>query len=154
RFDDVMQEVSRVRAELGYPIMVTPFAQMVCTQALYNVIATERYENVSDQVIRYVMGKFGRPAAPVEPNVKDRIVSRQRAKELKNELNTLPPTELRKQFRRGISDEELILRSIIPDEQVDAMLVRGSNRRHYKPHLQSIITLLKETGKRPSATGL
>ena len=56
-----MSEVIQVRAELGYPIMVTPFPQIVCTQALYNIIGTERYGNVSDQVIRYVLGKFGRP---------------------------------------------------------------------------------------------
>src|SRR4029077_9720182 len=51
RFQDVMREVVQVRAELGYPIMVTPFPQIVCTQALYNIIGVERYGNVSDQVI-------------------------------------------------------------------------------------------------------
>jgi len=56
RFDDVLEEVSIVRAELGYPIMVTPFPQMVCSQALFNVLG-ERYENVSDQVIRYALGR-------------------------------------------------------------------------------------------------
>ncbi len=38
-----------MRAELGYPIMVTPFPQIVCTQALFNVIGAERYANVPDQ---------------------------------------------------------------------------------------------------------
>ena len=66
-----MREVVQVRAELGYPIMVTPFPQIVCTQALYNIIGSERYGNVSDQVIRYVLGKFGRPTVPVDANVKD-----------------------------------------------------------------------------------
>lgn len=78
RFDEVMDEVSQVRAELGYPIMVTPFPQMVCSQALYNVIGDERYANVSDQLIRYVLGSFGRPAVPVAPAVADRILSRPR----------------------------------------------------------------------------
>ncbi len=63
RFEAVLDEVSRVRAELGYPIMVTPFPQMVCGQAFYNVIGAERYGNVSDQAIRYVLGRFGRPTA-------------------------------------------------------------------------------------------
>ena len=61
RFDAVMAEVAQVRAELGYPIMVTPFPQIVCSQAVYNVIGRERYATVPDQVIRYVLGSV-RPA--------------------------------------------------------------------------------------------
>src|SRR5690606_28408970 len=85
RFDEVMEEVCRVRAELGYPIMVTPFPQIVYTQALYNLIGSERYANVSDQVIRYVLGSFGRPTAPIDADVQDRILSRSRARELRGE---------------------------------------------------------------------
>ena len=54
RFAAVIEEVSRVRAELGYPIMVTPFPQMVMGQALSNVLSGSRYSVVPDQVIRYV----------------------------------------------------------------------------------------------------
>ena len=67
RFGAVIEEVTQVRAELGYPIMVTPFPQMVMGQALANVLAGSRYEMVPDQVIRYVLGSFGKPMAPVEP---------------------------------------------------------------------------------------
>src|SRR5690606_14138427 len=55
RFDAVIEEVERVRNELGSPIMVTPFPQIVTTQALFNVIADERYSNIPDQAIRYVL---------------------------------------------------------------------------------------------------
>jgi oxaloacetate decarboxylase alpha subunit len=61
RFADVLREVARVRADLGYPIMVTPFPQIVFNQALFNILSPERYDNVSDQIIRYVLGSFGRP---------------------------------------------------------------------------------------------
>ena len=81
RFETLVEEVGRVRAELGYPIMVTPFPQMVVSQALFNVMG-ERYANVPDQVIRYVMGSFGRPTAPIDPEVLDRILDRPRAREL------------------------------------------------------------------------
>lgn len=151
RFDDVMNEVSSVRADLGYPIMVTPFAQMVCTQALYNVIATERYTNVSDQVIRYVLGKFGRPTAPVEPNVKDRILSRPRARELLNEAPPLPLNELRKRFKSGISDEELLLRVTMPAEQVDAMIAAGPAKRRYNPAAQPMLKALAALASAPEA---
>ena len=85
-----MAEVDRVRAELGYPIMVTPFPQIVCTQAMFNVIGKERYATVPDQVIRYVLGRFGRPTRPVDSNVMDRILARPRARELQDE----PPPPL------------------------------------------------------------
>jgi oxaloacetate decarboxylase (Na+ extruding) subunit alpha len=154
RFPDVMREVIQVRAELGYPIMVTPFPQIVCTQALFNIIGAERYGNVSDQVIRYVLGKFGRPTVPVDANVKDRILSGPRAKELAAEPPPLPPGELRKQFKPGISDDEFLLRAAMPPEEVDAMLAAGPARRHYNPDMQPIFKLLRELRTRPSAADI
>ncbi|MFI5094702.1 MAG: biotin carboxyl carrier protein [Candidatus Acidiferrales bacterium] len=154
RFGDVMREVVQVRAELGYPIMVTPFPQIVCTQALYNIIGDERYGNVSDQVIRYVLGKFGRSTVPVDANVKDRILSRPRAKELAAELPPLPPEELRKRFKTGISDEEFLLRASMPAEEVDAMLPAGPARRHYNPDMQPVYKLLRELQKRSTAADI
>ncbi len=143
RFDEVLEEVSRVRAELGYPIMVTPFPQMVCSQALYNVIGDERYANSSDQLIRYVLGTFGRPAAPVDPEVAERILSRPRAAELRAEPPPASPAELRKRFPAGISDEELLLRATMPADQVDAMLAAAPGPRHYNPDLKGVLDLLR-----------
>lgn len=154
RFPDVMREVVQVRAELGYPIMVTPFPQIVCTQALYNIIGNERYGNVSDQVIRYVLGKFGRSTVPVDANVKDRILARPRAKELAAEPPPLPPKELRKRFKAGISDDEFLLRAAMPVEEVDAMLAAGPAGRHYNPDMQPIYKLLRELQKRPAASDI
>ena len=113
RFDAVLAEVARVRAELGYPIMVTPFPQIVCSQAVYNVIGTGRYVTVPDQVIRYVLGTFGRPAGPVDPNVADRIMSLPRTRELMAEPPPPGLRELRARFP-GTGDEELLLRAVMP----------------------------------------
>ncbi|HTX62446.1 MAG TPA: hypothetical protein VMD28_02330, partial [Acidimicrobiales bacterium] len=153
RFDAVIDEVPRVRAELGYPIMVTPFPQMVCTQALYNILGAARYENVPDEVIRYVLARFGRPTSPVDPEVKDRILSLPRAREL--EAEPPPPTvaELRRRFP-GVGDEELILRATMPAEQVDAMRAAGPARRHYNPHVRPVLALLGELGRRPALSEL
>ena len=133
RFGAVMEEVSRVRAELGYPIMVTPFPQMVMGQALSNVLGGSRYEVVPDQVIRYVLGSFGKPTAPVEPWVLDRILDRPRARELAAEPPPLSVAELRQRLPRGISDEELLLRFAMPAGEVDAMLAAAPAARHYTP---------------------
>ena len=143
RFAEVMEEVSRVRAELGYPIMVTPFPQIVCSQALYNVIGDKRYANVSDQLIRYALGTFGRPAVPVDPEVADRILSRPRAAELRAEPPPASPAELRQRFPAGISGEELLLRATMPAGQVDAMLAAGPPARHYNPDLKGVLDLLR-----------
>ncbi len=153
RFDEVLEEVPRVRAELGYPIMVTPFPQMVCTQALYNVLSPERYEHVPDEVVRYVLARFGRPTSPVDAEVKDKILSSPRAKEL--EAEPPPPTvaELRRRFPR-VGDEELILRATMPGNQVDAMKAAGPARRHYNPALRPVLGLLEELSRRPALAEL
>jgi oxaloacetate decarboxylase alpha subunit len=153
-FGAVLDEVSRVRAELGYPIMVTPFPQIVCGQALSNVVRGERYEIVADQVIRYVLGNFGKPTAPVEPWVLDRILDRPRARELAAEPPPPSVAELRRRLPRGISDEELLLRASMPAEEVDAMLTAGPAARHYNPSVQPLLRLLGELGSRPAVTRL
>jgi oxaloacetate decarboxylase alpha subunit len=145
----VIEEVERVRGELGHPIMVTPFPQIVCAQALFNVIGAERYGNVPDQVIRYVTGRFGHPTAPVDPNVVDRILARPRARELQAEPPAPPLAELRKKFDRSISDDEFLLRAVMPAEQVDAMRAAGPANRHYNPDTRPLLTLLRELAQRP-----
>ncbi|NEK59292.1 biotin carboxyl carrier protein [Geodermatophilus sabuli] len=147
RFESLVEEVGRVRAELGYPIMVTPFPQMVVSQALFNVIG-ERYGTVPDQVIRYVLGSFGRPTGEIAPDVQDRILDRPRARELQAEPPPPAPEELRRRFPRGISDEELLLRAHMPEDQVDAMLAAGPAPSHFNPSLAPVLTLLGEVGSR------
>ncbi|NIJ11863.1 oxaloacetate decarboxylase alpha subunit [Saccharomonospora amisosensis] len=154
RFDAVIDEVDRVRTELGHPIMVTPFPQMVCSQALYNVIGHRRWETVSDQVIRYALGSFGRPTTPIDPGVADRIHSLPRTKELAAEPPPPTPQELRRTFGSRISDEELLLRATMPSEQVDAMVAAGPAKRHYNPDLAPVLRLLRELASRPSVPDL
>ena len=154
RLAEVMAEIPRVRAELGYPIMVTPFPQIVGAQALLNVTGSGRYASAPDQVIRYVLGKFGRPTAPVDGNVLDRILGSPRAKELMNEPPPPSPTELRKKFGPRMSDEEMLLRAVMPEEQVDAMLAAGPAKRHYNPDTRGLLELLKELTSRPPVAEL
>jgi oxaloacetate decarboxylase alpha subunit len=154
RLAAVIEEVPRVRAELGYPIMVTPFPQIVSTQAMLNVTSGNRYGSVPDQVIRYVLGKFGRPTAPVDPDVMDKMMALPRTRELLNEPPPPSPADLRKRFGPNTSDEELLLRAVMPAEQVDAMLAAGPAKRGYNPDTRSLVELLKELAKRPPAAEL
>jgi oxaloacetate decarboxylase (Na+ extruding) subunit alpha len=155
RFGAVMEEVTRVRAELGYPIMVTPFPQMVIGQALANIAGGgARYDQVPDQVIRYVLGSFGKPTAPVNAGVLDRILSRPRARELADEPPPLSVAELRARFGGRVSDEELLLRFGMPAAEVDAMLAAGPAVTHYNPDAQPVLRLLRELGSRPAMSRL
>ena len=73
REGEILEEAERVRVDLGYPILVSPFAQFVVTQAMLNVMSGERYRSIPDEVRRYVLGHYGRLAGEVAPEVADRV---------------------------------------------------------------------------------
>ena len=156
-FDAALEEVGRVRAEMGYPIIVTPVSQLVATQAVRNVIDPERWENVSDETIRYFLGHYGEPAAPVDAHVAGRVLSRPRARELEG-LEPLRLEGARARFGERISDEELLLRLTMPEEQVDAIRPSAPGVRP-RPHAAAtgrhpVVTLLQEVARRRSVTHL
>ena len=64
-----------MRCDLGYPIIVSPFAQFVMTQAVLNVMGKERYATVPDEVRKYVLGYYGRNPRPIDPDLFDRIAN-------------------------------------------------------------------------------
>src|SRR5207244_12426589 len=156
-FDAVLEEVGRVRAEMGYPIIVTPVSQLVATQAVRNVIDDERWSNVSDETVRYFLGHYGEPAAPLAPDIVERVLSRPRAEELRG-VEPLQLEGARARFGSGISDEELLLRLTMPEEQVDAMLasspVPARPRIAAGPNRSPVVTLLSEVAKRRSIVHL
>jgi oxaloacetate decarboxylase alpha subunit len=124
-----LDEAARVRAEFGFPIMVTPLSQFVGTQAAINVIVGERYKEVTDQVIQYALGVWGAEATEImDPNVKDRILNRGRAKEW---TAWEPPQPSLKEIRNkfggpSLSDEELLLRVYAGSDNVNALLTAGA----------------------------
>ncbi|MBP7700107.1 MAG: pyruvate/oxaloacetate carboxyltransferase [Methanoregulaceae archaeon] len=75
KLDDVFMEVPRVRADLGYPPLVTPTSQIVGTQAVLNVLlGGDRYRNVTNEVKDYVRGLYGKPPAPISDEVRKLII--------------------------------------------------------------------------------
>ncbi len=133
-----------MREELGWPIVMTPFAQMVITQAVMNVTGKERYAVIPDEVIRYALGRFGKPNVPIAPAVMDRIESLPRTRELRAEPPMAPVAELRKRLGPKLSDEELLLRATMPAGQVDAMVAAGPAERHYDPTTKPALALLRK----------
>ena len=74
KLDEVKKEVARVREDLGYPPLVTPTSQIVGTQALLNVLQGERYKVVTKETKDYVKGLYGRPPAPIKPEIIKKII--------------------------------------------------------------------------------
>lgn len=74
KYRECLAEVPRVRKELGYPPLVTPTSQIVGTQAVFNVLLGERYKVVPTEVKNYVLGYYGRPPAPIDEEVKKKII--------------------------------------------------------------------------------
>lgn len=74
KYEEVLAEVPKVRADLGYPPLVTPLSQMVGTQALMNVISGERYKLVPSEIKDYVKGLYGQSPAPISDEIKETII--------------------------------------------------------------------------------
>ncbi|HEX7467666.1 MAG TPA: sodium-extruding oxaloacetate decarboxylase subunit alpha [Methanobacterium sp.] len=74
RYEEVLEEVPKVREELGYPPLVTPTSQIVGIQAVMNVLGGERYKNVSKEVKDYIKGYYGRPPAPINKDIALKII--------------------------------------------------------------------------------
>ena len=74
RLDDVMEEIPRVRAEVGYPPLVTPLSQIVGTQAVFNVLTGKRWSVVSKEMKDYICGYYGKAPGPMSAEVVNRVV--------------------------------------------------------------------------------
>jgi oxaloacetate decarboxylase alpha subunit len=150
RLPEVLQEAVRVREDLGYPIMVTPFSQFVGSQAAINVIKNERYAQVTDQVIQYATGLWGKEAASeVDANIKDKILNRPRAKEF---AGWQPPQPSLAEVRNklggpSLGDDELLMRYVAGNEDVDAMRAAGAPKEYYDTK-QPLLILLQELSQR------
>ena len=67
RLDEILEEAVRVRREYGYPVMATPYSQIVGAQAFENVVSGERYGKITDESIKYLLGYYGKPSLPARP---------------------------------------------------------------------------------------
>ena len=132
RLNEILEEVILVRKEFGYPVMATPYSQIVGAQAVENVVSGERYKQIPDEVIKYVMGYYGEPVVPVDQNVVDRVMSLPKAKEFTNwkpEGYFKSVEELRQEIGPELSDDELLLRILIPGKPIKW----GEPRKEVKP---------------------
>jgi oxaloacetate decarboxylase alpha subunit len=112
RLPEVLEEIARVRADLGYPIMVTPLSQFVGSQAVLNLVAGDRYATVTDEIIGFALGRWGAEApTAMDAEVRARILDRPRARELEAQTKDEPTLDdVRAGYGGAIDDAELIAR--------------------------------------------
>ena len=150
KIDQALEETMQVRAELGYPIMVTPLSQFVGSQAAINVIVGERYKEVTDQIIQYALGYWGREGAELmEPAVKAKILDRPRAKEWAERQPPEPTVQqLRKKMNaEGVSDEEFLLRWNLNVDEIATMRAAGAPKE-YLTARQPLVNLIDALSRR------
>lgn len=111
RLPEILEEVARVRRDLGYPIAVSPFAQYLVTQATLNVVQGERYKTIPDEIRKYARGCYGRVAAPLAPEFLERAnisdweyVTEAPATRLESRL-----PRLRRDLGAAATDEDILL---------------------------------------------
>ncbi len=117
RLREVLDEIPRVRAEVGYPPLVTPMSQIVGTQAVINVLTGKRWQVVPDEMKAYFRGKYGKPPGPINPDLLKRVLGGE-------EPLTIRPadliTETVEQYRLEIgplarSDEDVLSYALFPN---------------------------------------
>ena len=150
QLDALLDEIARIRRELGYPIMVTPVSQYIGAQAILNHTSGERYRIVTDEVIKYILGHFGDLAAPVDPDVRARVMAMPRTREL---LDWAPQQrsieDLRKEYDRDLSDEEFLLRVLSSNQDaVDEVLAAGPKSYEYPSRGKPVLDLVRELTSR------
>lgn len=121
KYEEVLAEVPKVRADLGYPPLVTPLSQMVGTQALMNVISGERYKLVPSEIKDYVKGLYGQSPAPISDEIKETIIG-------DAEVITVRPADLLAPqlpaFREEVakyakSEEDVLMYALFPQQAQD-----------------------------------
>ncbi|PRX26907.1 oxaloacetate decarboxylase alpha subunit [Orenia metallireducens] len=98
RIHDVLEEIPKVREDLGFPPLVTPTSQIVGTQAVLNILLGERYKVIPDEIKSYIKGYYGRPPAEINPEVQKRAIGDE-------EPITCRPADLLEPMLDNIKDE-------------------------------------------------
>lgn len=116
KFEQVLIETPKVRADLGYPPLVTPMSQMVGVQATNNVLSGERYKNISKEVKAYCIGEYGTSPAPINPEVVKKALGDEKPVEGRYADTLEPVFEKTKEELKGIAknDEDVLSYILFP----------------------------------------
>jgi pyruvate carboxylase subunit B len=128
KYEEVLKEVPRVRAELGYPPLVTPTSQIVGTQAVFNVILGQRYKLISKEVKDYIKGLYGMPPGPIDEKVKKMAIGDEEVT-LKRPADSLEPmyeSALKACAAYGDEEDDILSYALFPQVALDFFKRRQS----------------------------
>lgn len=140
---EILEETARVREDLGYPILVSPFAQYIVTQAVLNVMQGERYKTIPDEIKLYLKGHYGRLAGKPSAKVMDRANVDYDASRRPGELIEPALPGLRKKWGRSISKEQLSLHAFYPENLALGLRDGALEAAKQGPALQPFTELVK-----------
>ena len=124
RLPEILEEAARVRHDLGYPIVVSPFAQYIVTQSVLNVVQGERYKTIPDEIRKYASGHYGRLAARPSADFLDKLDLKQKEIVGSRPGEHIEPwlPRLRAELGAHASDEDLLLAAFYGDRALLAQL--------------------------------
>ncbi|MEL0621554.1 sodium-extruding oxaloacetate decarboxylase subunit alpha [Marinomonas arenicola] len=167
---DVFTEIPRVREDLGFPPLVTPTSQIVGTQAVYNVLAGQRYKTITNEVKRYLLGGYGQPPAAVNAEVQKKAVGNESVNEnrpadslapelykLRQDIGDLAKTEedvltyamfpeLGREFLQQRADDTLAPEALLPPEQAGSTAASGGLATEFKIDVHGEVYDVEITG--------
>lgn len=151
RFDELLHEVARVRAELAFPIMITPFAQFVGTQAVMNMISGNRYGVVPNEIKKYALGYYGKLLAPIEPDLLKRIIDNG-ASNIAHAPQPIPPmlADIRTRYPND-SIDHVLLRAMFAGTQVDEMQKAVASGERADETAKPLLALIKALHQKKDA---
>jgi len=117
RMDEVLAEIPKVRADLGYPPLVTPTSQIVGTQAFFNVLAGERYKTITNEVKLYLQGRYGKALGEVDEELRRKAIGNEEIIDVRP-ADLLPPELDRLRAEIGAlakSEEDVLTYAMFPD---------------------------------------
>ena len=137
----VLEEFVQVRADMGYPVMVTPVSQLVCVQAVLNVVQGERYKSIPNEVRKYIQGFYGTPDAPVADALRDRVGPGREVAHVED-----PVELLRRKNGGSLSDDDLLLMVLFRPEQLQGIAMDGgisvAGSAETKPAASGIVEMI------------
>ncbi len=153
RLDEVLDEMGRVRKELGYLPIVSPSAQFIATQSVLNLVQGERYKTIPDELRKYILGYYGCPPAPIDQNLLDRVAKNSSDFVTGPSGSHVPPVldKIRKERGPFKSDDDLLLAAMYPDEIIKPLFAardKADYTKFYRAYTP-VEHLLKEVKSRP-----
>jgi len=137
KYNEVLQEIPRVRKDLGEPPLVTPSSQIVGTQAIFNVLAGERYKMVTKETKAMLHGEYGQTVKPFNPEVIKKVLGDEEpitcrpADLLTDELEKLE--QEMKEYKQ--QDEDVLTYALFPQVAIDFFKYRQAQQTKVDPIL-------------------